>query len=79
MERADIIMKQYKLLSYICNQLIHFQSDFENEFYIKNENDKEEYEAVKDLFRTLQNDAFAAAELLFEMIKDEDDLREEVR
>jgi len=60
--------KQYEIISYICNQLMHFQSDFENKFFVKNDDDKETFESIKELFKTLQNDAFASADLLFEIL-----------
>lgn len=72
MERTEIIKKQYEIIRYLCYQLIHFQSDFENDFVIKNDNDKETFESIKEIFKTLQNDAFTSADLLSEMLNAED-------
>lgn len=72
MKRFEVLNKQYKTIRYLCFQLIHFQSDFENDFIVKNDNDKETFESVKELFKTLQNDAFTFAELLNELLEAEE-------
>jgi hypothetical protein len=72
MEKSEILNKQYEIIRYLCYQLIHFQSDFENEFFIKNDNDKETFESIKELFKTLQNDAFTSADLLFEILDEKE-------
>lgn len=72
MERTEIIKKQYEIIRYLCYQLIHYQADFENDFVIKNDNDKETFESIKEIFKTLQNDAFTSADLLYEMLNAED-------
>ena len=73
MKRSEVLNKQYEIIRYLCFQLIHFQSDFENEFLIKGENDKEIFEAIKELFKTLQNDAFTTADLINEILNAEED------
>jgi len=72
MEKSEILNKQYNIIRYLCYQLMHFQSDFENEFLVKNNDDKETFESIKELFKTLQNDAFASADLLFEILEEKE-------
>ena len=81
MKRSEVLNKQYEIIRYLCYQLIHFQSDFENEFLIKGKNDKETFESIKELFKTLQNDAFTSADLIYEIINSEDDngIRKEMK
>lgn len=73
MKRLEAIEKQYKLIRFLCYQLIHFQSDFENEFPLKNANDKEVFDSINELFKTLQDDVFTSADLLNEMFEVERD------
>jgi hypothetical protein len=72
--KAEVLSKQLENIRYLCYQLIHYQSDFKNDFPIKTENDKEISESITELFNTLQNDAFASADLIYEMLNNEDEL-----
>ena len=76
--KAEVLSKQLENIRYLCYQLIHYQADFKNEFPIKTENDKEISESITELYKTLQNDAFASADLLYEMLNNEGEIRKEV-
>lgn len=69
MDKIEFLNKQYNRFRYLCYELVHFQSDFENEFSLKDEDGKKTFNSVKELYRTLQDDAFTSVELLDEMIE----------
>jgi len=78
MDNSIVQKKQYERIRYLCYQLIHFQSDLENEFLIKSDCDKEIFESLKGLYQTLQNDAFVAAEKMSEILNADDNIKQEV-
>lgn len=71
MNHTEVLNKQYEIIRYLCYQLIHYQDVFKNEFTVKTETDKQISESITELYITLQNDAFASADLLYEMLNNE--------
>ncbi len=69
----DALNNLYENLRLVCYQLPHFISDFNNEFLINTETDKQINEAIKELLKTNLADAFISSELIFNLINAEDD------
>jgi hypothetical protein len=74
MNRSEALNKQYEIIRYLCYQLIHYQSDFKNEFAVQSAEDKHIYESISELYKTLQDDAFASADLIYETLNNDDAL-----
>ncbi|MCZ2223869.1 MAG: hypothetical protein LC122_09595 [Chitinophagales bacterium] len=72
METTEVLNKQYQNISLLCYQLTHFISDFDNEFQSRNESDRLIKDSIKELLKTLQDDAFTSAELIYEILDAED-------
>lgn len=72
MEKSEVLNKQYQNISLLCYQLTHFISDFDNEFQSRNESDKLIKNSITELLKTLQDDAFISAELIYEILNAED-------
>lgn len=72
METTEVLNKQYQNISLLCYQLTHFISDFDNEFISRNESDRLIKNSIKELLKTLQDDAFISAELIYEILDAED-------
>lgn len=72
MEKTEVLNKQYQNISLLCYQLTHFISDFDNEFQSRNESDKLIKDSITELLKTLQDDAFTSAELIYEILDAED-------
>ncbi len=72
MGTTEVLNKQYQNISLLCYQLTHFISDFENDFLTRNESDKLIKNSIKELLKTLQDDAFTSADLIYEILDAED-------
>lgn len=72
MGTTEVLNKQYQNISLLCYQLTHFISDFENDFLTRNESDKLIKNSIKELLKTLQDDAFISADLIYEILDAED-------
>ena len=74
MDRNQIALNAiYENVKFICDQWAHFTSDFENEFFIKTELDKQISETIKESLKTNLADAYITSELIFNIINAEDD------
>ena len=69
----DVLNNLYENLRLVCYQLPHFISDFDNEFLIKTEPDKQIFEAISESVKTNLADAYITSELIFNIINAEDD------
>lgn len=72
MDTTEVLKKQYQNISLLCYQLTNFIFDFENEFQSRSESDKFIKDYIKELLKTLQDDAFTSAELIYEILDAED-------
>lgn len=72
METTEVLNRQYQNISLLCYQLTHFISDFDNEFQSRNESDKLIKDSISELLKTLQDDAFISAELIYEILDAKD-------
>lgn len=69
----DALERLYSNVKLICNQVTHFISDFDNEFLIKAELDKQIFEAVNESLKTNLADSYISSELIFNIVNAEDE------
>ena len=69
----DVLNNFYENVKYICDQWTHFSSDFENEFIIKSELDKQISEAINESVKTNLADVYITSGLIFGIVNAEDD------
>lgn len=73
MNKKETLHKIDKITRSFCYQLLSFHSEFESEFIIRNDNDKEFYESIDKLIKTIQNDAYFSVDLIAEILNTEND------
>jgi hypothetical protein len=77
MDRNQLALeKLYENLRLVCYQLPNFLSDIENEFYPKTESDRIIISSIKNSLQKCIDNIFDAANLLCEILNDEDEMSE---
>lgn len=69
----DALNNLYENMRLVCYQLPNFLSNFENEFFVKSNLDKQIFEVVRESLKTNLADSYISYELISNIINAEDD------